>query len=75
MAKDLRNILGPNIIRSTNFNLRIVDRDAVFEGFGWGHGVGLCQWGAYFMAKRGYNYKRILEYYYPQAVILKPNPK
>ena len=64
-AKDFRNILGPNIIKSTNFQVKVIDHDAVFKGFGWGHGVGLCQWGAYFMAKEGYTYKQILEYYYP----------
>jgi len=68
-AKDFRNLLGPNIIKSTNFNVRVVEEDVVFEGFGWGHGVGLCQWGAYFMAKQGYDYKQILEYYYPAAVV------
>jgi stage II sporulation protein D len=66
-AKDFRDIVGPNIIRSTNFNLTIVEGNVVFEGLGWGHGVGLCQWGAYFMAKQGYNYKQILTYYYPQT--------
>jgi len=66
-AKDFRNMLGPNVIRSTNFNVKIINRDAVFEGFGWGHGVGLCQWGSYFMAKKGYTYKQILQYYYPQS--------
>lgn len=66
-AKDFRNIIGPNIIRSTNFRVNIVNQDAVFEGFGWGHGVGLCQWGAYFMAKQRYNYEKILKYYYPQS--------
>lgn len=64
-AKDFRNIIGPNLIRSTNFQVNLVDDDAVFEGLGWGHGVGLCQWGAYFMAKQGYGYKQILKYYYP----------
>ena len=68
-AKDFRNILGPNIIKSTNFQIKVIDHDVVFEGFGWGHGVGLCQWGAYFMAKQGYTYKQILEYYYPGAQI------
>ena len=68
-AKQFRNIFGPNIIRSTNFNVHIAGNDAVFEGFGWGHGVGMCQWGAYFMAKQGYNYDEILKYYYPQAEI------
>jgi len=64
-AKDLRNSISPNLIRSTNFQVSLVNKDAVFEGFGWGHGVGLCQWGAYFMAKQGSTYKEILRYYYP----------
>lgn len=64
-AKDFRNIIGPNIIRSTNFKIDLVNHDIVFEGLGWGHGVGLCQWGAYFMAKQGYTAEQILKYYYP----------
>lgn len=68
-AKDFRNTLGSNIIKSTNFQVKVLNHDIVFEGFGWGHGVGLCQWGAYFMAKQGYDYKQILEYYYPGVQI------
>ena len=68
-AKDFREILKPNIIKSTNFILTIVGEDAVFQGLGWGHGVGMCQWGAYFMAKKGYNYRQILEYYYPLSYV------
>lgn len=65
-AKDFRNIIGPNIIRSTNFKVDVVDQDVVFTtGFGWGHGAGLCQWGAYFMAKQGYPAEKILKFYYP----------
>ncbi|MDD3654228.1 MAG: SpoIID/LytB domain-containing protein [Desulfotomaculaceae bacterium] len=33
-------------------------------GNGYGHGVGLAQWGAYAMAKQGYNFQEILQYYY-----------
>jgi stage II sporulation protein D len=66
-AKDFRNLIGSNIIRSTNFKVNIISKDAIFEGFGWGHGVGLCQWGAYFMAKQGYTAKQILRYYYPES--------
>ncbi|WP_075364565.1 SpoIID/LytB domain-containing protein [Desulfosporosinus metallidurans] len=36
----------------------------LFEGRGWGHGVGMSQWGAYHMAQLGYNYKEILLFYY-----------
>lgn len=35
-----------------------------FEGRGWGHGVGLCQVGAYGMARRGHDHRAILEHYY-----------
>jgi len=68
-AKDFRNIIGPNVIKSTNFQVNLVNNDFVFEGFGWGHGVGLCQWGAYFMAKEGHNCQDILQYYYPGSQI------
>lgn len=64
-AKDFRNIIGPDLIKSTNFKVNIIGTDAVFEGFGWGHGVGLCQWGAYFMAKNGSSSEEIIKYYYP----------
>ena len=70
-AKDFRSLLGPDFIRSTNFSM-ILDQDRViFSGKGWGHGVGLCQWGAYGMSRQGYNYKQILEFYYPGAEIIK----
>ncbi|PKM80951.1 MAG: hypothetical protein CVU89_11440 [Firmicutes bacterium HGW-Firmicutes-14] len=36
----------------------------VFEGHGWGHGVGMSQWGAYGMAVKGKNYRDILNFYY-----------
>lgn len=70
-AKDFRSILGPDLIRSTNFSI-IIERDRVtFSGKGWGHGAGLCQWGAYGMSNKGYNYKQILDFYYPGAEIVR----
>ncbi len=36
----------------------------VFDGSGWGHGVGMCQYGARGMAAAGFNYQQILTYYY-----------
>ena len=64
-AKDFRLIIGPDTIRSTNFKVWTEKGYAYFEGFGWGHGVGLCQWGAYYMAKAGYKAEDILKFYYP----------
>ena len=41
----------------------------VFQGRGWGHGVGLSQWGAKAMAEQGAGYKQILMHYYPSTDI------
>lgn len=43
----------------------------IFWGGGFGHGTGLCQEGAIGMAKKNYNYRKILKHYYPQAEINK----
>lgn len=43
----------------------------VFNGRGWGHGVGMSQWGAYYMSQLGYNYKDILAFYYNNSLISK----
>ena len=40
-----------------------------FEGKGYGHGIGMCQDGAYGMAKNGKNYQQILKNYYPGSKI------
>ncbi|MDI9370446.1 MAG: SpoIID/LytB domain-containing protein [Synergistaceae bacterium] len=37
----------------------------VFTGRGWGHGVGLSQWGAKALADKGWSHKQILDFYYP----------
>ncbi len=68
-GKDFRNTIGPNFIRSNNYE--IVMQGYYFDliGLGWGHGVGLCQWGADEMARRHYSYVEILRFYYPGAKI------
>ncbi len=45
-----------------------IDR-ILFIGRGWGHGVGLCQTGAFGMAMQGYDYRAILYHYYPGTEI------
>ena len=41
----------------------------VFKGRGWGHGVGLSQWGALALAGDGWTAERILEHYYPGTLV------
>lgn len=67
---DLRRVLGYDRLRSTLFAVtRSTDGGFVFTGHGWGHGHGLCQWGAMGMATAPYHhtYREILEHYYPGA--------
>ena len=51
-------------LRSTFFNMSQVGNNIVITTKGYGHGVGLSQYGALAMAKKGYNYQQILSYYY-----------
>ena len=64
-----RLALGPNMIRSTNFTIKITKKGVIFRGKGWGHGVGMCQWGAFGMGKRRFNHELILDFYYPGTKI------
>lgn len=64
-GNSFRLIVGPAGIRSTNFSVAHKNGVFVFSGNGYGHGVGMSQWGACTMAKQGYTYKAILAYYYP----------
>jgi hypothetical protein len=41
----------------------------VITGHGWGHGVGMPQWGAYGYAQQGWLYPRILAHYYPSTTL------
>lgn len=51
-----------------------VDKKAekiIFSGYGFGHHIGICQWGAREMVRDGWPYKRILEFYYPGTTLAK----
>lgn len=51
-------------LRSTHFSLKFADGKAVFDVNGYGHGVGMSQFGAAAMAEYGKNYREILAHYY-----------
>jgi stage II sporulation protein D len=68
-ATDLRKLLGWSRLPSTNFSFKKDQDSMIFEGKGYGHGVGLCQWSALQMAREGKNYKEILAYFYPGTTI------
>ena len=65
----IRRFLSTSHLKSSAFDVEYDGDDIVLHGSGWGHGVGLCQIGAAMMAARGYDYKQILEHYYPGSSI------
>lgn len=70
-ANDFRLIIGPNNLRSTSFSIKNSGSSFIFEGSGWGHGVGLCQYGTQSMAKSGFRWYEILRHYYPEIELVK----
>jgi stage II sporulation protein D len=68
-ANDFRSVVGFEKLRSTFFEVQKRDEDFSFRGRGFGHGVGLCQWGARSLGQQGRTYQEILSHYYPQARI------
>ena len=69
-AKDIYYKLG---IRSYDFNIEQVGSNVIINTCGYGHGVGMSQYGAYGMAKEGYKYNEILNHYYTGTTIKKWN--
>ncbi|MBW2271126.1 MAG: SpoIID/LytB domain-containing protein [Deltaproteobacteria bacterium] len=70
-ARALREALGMDVIRSTLYQLRTTETGVVIVGSGHGHGVGMSQWGAQAMAKRGADYREILSTFYPGARLVR----
>ncbi len=69
-GKDFRRNLGWDKLPSTMVtNLTRNGNNYIFEGKGFGHGVGMCQWTALEMAKEGKNYKEILSTFYPGTTL------
>jgi len=71
-AEDFRLTVDPTGRRLKSSICRIVSWDnywAFMSGRGWGHGVGMCQYGAEGMAREGKNAEQILSYYYPASRI------
>ena len=63
----LRQIFGFALIRNSPIAIDETPERIQFKGKGFGHGVGLCQWGTLAQIRLGRSYSQILEHYYPQA--------
>lgn len=65
---NVRHMLG---LRSCDFDYIINDNSVTFITIGYGHGVGMSQYGANGMAKESYKYKEILDHYYTNCKLKK----
>lgn len=71
-GQNFRQLLGFGKLKSLRFHTREQGKDVVFEGQGYGHGVGLCQWGSKDWAEKGLSSTQILNHYYPLARVGAP---
>ncbi len=69
-GKQVREALN---LKSSNFTITQKDDNIVFITKGYGHGVGMSQYGANYMAKEGSTYEEILKHYYQGVKITKYN--
>ena len=70
MGEDFRLSVGSRELKSTNFTIADDGDHFVFSnGRGFGHGVGLCQYGMETKAARGMSYVDILAAYYPGSLV------
>lgn len=61
---EIRTIFG---LKSSTFVVKYENNNFIFTVCGYGHGVGMSQYGANYMAQQGLNYKQILEHYYQNS--------
>ncbi len=61
------------IVRGGAGQVRVASRENSFRfvGYGWGHGLGMSQWGALGLQEKGYDYRKILQYYYHNTTLVK----
>jgi len=69
-GNEFRLAIGPEVVKSARFSVTRKKRHFLFEGCGYGHGVGMSQWGARKMAASGFTYDTILHHYYKNVTLV-----
>jgi stage II sporulation protein D len=74
-ANAFRVAVDSRAVKSTLWTVVSTGRSSwKFSGHGWGHGVGLCQWGTKEQAEAGRSYEQILKFYYKDVSLTKYRP-
>ena len=71
VAAEFRRRLGTTRVRSLKFSIRPEKGGYLLTGEGYGHGAGMCQWGAMRLAESGKSYEEILQHYYTGSRLMK----
>lgn len=58
-------------IKSYCYSVELKLRKILIKGKGYGHHCGICQWGARHMIDKGWNYRKILQFFYPETTCMK----
>jgi len=78
-GNEIRSIIrtsdNKSILKSIWFDINLEGSNIIIKGRGYGHGVGLCQWGAIYKSRKGKNFKEILLHYFPGTEIFYLNDK
>ncbi len=69
-GREFRSKIGTTIIPSLGFSIKADGHTLNIYGTGKGHGVGMCQWGAYGMANLNKGYKDIIKQYYNPTTVV-----
>lgn len=71
-APSFRIAIGANKLKSTLIDdIKVENGEAVFSGSGFGHGVGMSQWGAYALAEQGKSAEEIVQHYFQDVDLVK----
>ncbi len=69
--KEIRRKTGYSKLKSEKFSATVDGDTIFFHGVGYGHGVGMSQWGAQAMGQQGFSYREIIDFYYPNVALSK----
>ncbi len=70
-APEFRRAIGTRRLGSTFFEARTHGGAVTFTGRGFGHGVGMCQWGAHGLIREGHDHRAVLAHYYRGTSVLR----
>lgn len=72
----IRPMIGGTVFKSYLIDSLELKGDVyTMKGRGYGHGVGMSQWGAHYMGVQGKNYREIISFYYPGTTIMDESAK